>query len=87
MWEDIREMFPGIDDKVEWKIPYFVDGCDGLARKPGLVGNFKPALTAPGIPNLFFAGDTYIGRGLAANGAARSAMHCADLILKPLNSR
>jgi len=82
MWEDIREMFPGIDDKVEWKIPYFVDGCDGLARKPGLVGNFKPALTAPGISNLFFAGDTYIGRGLAANGAARSAMHCADIILK-----
>ncbi|MEN8246290.1 MAG: FAD-dependent oxidoreductase [Thermodesulfobacteriota bacterium] len=82
MWEDIQEMFPGIDNKVEWKIPYFVDGCDGLARKPGLVGNFKPALTAPGISNLFFAGDTYIGRGLAANGAARSAMHCADIILK-----
>jgi prolycopene isomerase len=87
MWEDIREMFPGIDAKVEWKIPYYVDGCDGLARKPGLVGNFKPALTAPGISNLFFAGDTYIGRGLAANGAARSAMHCADLILKTLNSQ
>jgi prolycopene isomerase len=82
MWEDVQEMFPGIENKVEWKIPYFVDGCDGLARKPGLVGNFKPTLTAPGISNLFFAGDTYIGRGLAANGAARSAMHCADIILK-----
>lgn len=84
MWKDIQEMFPGIDEKVEWKIPYYVDGCDGLARKPGLVGNFKPALRAPGIPNLFFAGDTYLGRGLAANGAATSAMKCADLILNEL---
>jgi prolycopene isomerase len=82
MWEDIKEMFPGIESKVEWRVPYYVDGCDGLARKPGLVGNFKPGLRAPGIPNLFFAGDTYMGRGLAANGAARSAMLCADLILR-----
>lgn len=81
MWQDVREMFPGIDEKVEWKIPYYVDGCDGLARKPGLVGNFKPGLKAPGIPNLYFAGDTYVGRGLAANGAAKSAMLCADIIL------
>jgi len=84
MWEDIKEMFPGIEKKVEWRLPYYVDGCDGLARKPGLVGRFKPDLRAPGIPNLFFAGDTYVGRGLATNGAAKSAMLCADLILKNL---
>lgn len=82
VWEDIKEMFPGIETKVEWRLPYYVDGCDGLARKPGLVGRFKPGLRAPGIPNLFFAGDTYVGRGLATNGAARSAMLCADLILE-----
>jgi prolycopene isomerase len=84
MWEDLKEMFPGLEEKLEWKIAYYVDGCDGLARKPGLVGGFKPALSAPGIPNLFFAGDTYIGRGLALNGAAQSAMLCADGILKQL---
>ncbi len=83
-WEDLKDMFPGIEKKVEWKIPYYVDGCDGLARQPGLVGNFKPALQAPGIPNLYFAGDTYIGRGLAINSAALSGMKCADLILKEL---
>jgi len=81
MWRDLCEMFPGIEEKTAWKIPYFVDGCDGLARKPGLVGRFKPPLKAPGVSNLFFAGDTYMGRGLAANGAALSAMACADLIL------
>jgi prolycopene isomerase len=84
LWEDLKEMFPGIEDKVEWKLPYYVDGCDGLARQPGLVGNFKPALKAPGIPNLYFAGDTYLGRGLAINSAALSGMKCADLILKDL---
>jgi len=84
MWEDVKEMFPGVEKKVEWKIPYYVDGCDGLARKPGLVGRFKPGLQAPGIPNLFFAGDTYVGRGLAVNGASHSAMLCADLMLNCL---
>lgn len=84
MWTDIREMFPGIDSKIEWKIPYYVDGCDGLARKPGLVGNFKPGLQVPGVSNLFFAGDTYMGRGLALNSAARSAMMCADLIMEKI---
>ena len=84
MWEDLKEMYPGLEQKMEWRIPYYVDGCDGLARQPGLVGNFKPALQAPGIPNLYFAGDTYVGRGLAINGAAQSAMRCSDLILKDL---
>ncbi len=84
MWEDVKEMFPGIEERVEWRLPYYVDGCDGLARKPGLVGNFKPGLRAPGIPNLYFTGDTYVGRGLAINGAALSGMRCADLILKDL---
>lgn len=81
LWKDIEDMFPGINEAVEWKIPYYVAGCDGLARKPGLVGRFKPKLTAPGITGLYFAGDTYKGRGLAMNGAALSAMLCADLIL------
>ncbi len=84
LWEDLKDMFPGLESKVEWKLPYYVDGCDGLARQPGLVGNFKPGLKAPGIPNLYFAGDTYLGRGLAINSAALSGMKCADLILKDL---
>ncbi len=84
MWEDMKEMFPELEEKLEWRLPYYVDGCDGLARQPGLVGNYKPGLQAPGIPNLYFAGDTYVGRGLAINGASLSAMLCADIILKDL---
>ncbi len=85
LWLDLSEMFPGIADAVEWKVPYYVAGCDGLARKPGLVGEFKPKLQAPGVDGLYFAGDTYIGRGLAMNGAALSAMQCADLILSKMD--
>jgi ribosomal protein S12 methylthiotransferase accessory factor YcaO len=33
---------------------------------------------------LYFAGDTYQGRGLATNSAARSAMECAERILAEL---
>lgn len=84
LWEDLKEMFPGIEEAVEWRIPYYVAGCDGLARKPGLVGRFKPGLKAPGVGRLYFAGDTYQGRGLATNGAALSAMQCADLILEEI---
>jgi prolycopene isomerase len=81
MWVDIQEMFPGIDDKVEWKFTYKCVGCDGLARKPGQVGMFKPDVVAPGVEGLYFAGDTYRGRGLALNSAALSGRMCADRII------
>ena len=84
MWLDLALLFPGIADKVEFRLPYRTVGCDGLARKPGLVGDYKPDVEAPGVRGLYFAGDTYRGRGLAMNGAARSAMLCADRILERL---
>ena len=80
-WEDVKEMYAFGDDEVEFKLPYFTTGCDGLARKPGLTGDFKPDLQAPGVDGLYFAGDTYLGRGLAIEGAARSAILCVERIL------
>jgi prolycopene isomerase len=85
MWKDLDLLFPGFEGKLEWRLPYKTVGCDGLARKPGLVGNYKPDVEAPGVRGLFFAGDTYRGRGLAMNGAARSAMLCADRIQERLS--
>lgn len=82
MWTDIQEMFPGIDEKVEWKFAYKCVGCDGVARKPGQVGAFKPDVVAPGVRGLYFAGDTYRGRGLALNGAALSGKTCAEKVLE-----
>lgn len=82
MWEEMKEMWPGMEEKLEWRIPYYTLGCDGLARKPMHTGRFKPDLKAPGVEGLYFAGDTYRGRGLALNGAANSGMQCADMILQ-----
>ena len=85
MWEDMKEMFPGLEEKLEWRLPYYVDGCDGLARQPGLVGNYKPGLVGPGHSQpLLYRRHLSVGRGLAINGAALSRMKCADLILKEL---
>jgi len=84
LWADLALLFPGIQNQVEFCLPYRTVGCDGLARKPGLVGDYKPDVEAPGVRGLYFAGDTYRGRGLAMNGAARSAMLCADRILRRL---
>jgi phytoene dehydrogenase-like protein len=80
-WEDVKEMFSFGEDEVEFALPYFTTGCDGLARKPGLTGDFKPDVQAPGVDGLFFAGDTYVGRGLAIEGASRSAILCVERIL------
>lgn len=82
MWKDIQEMFPGIDEKVEWKFTYKCVGCDGLARKPGQVGAFKPDVVAPGVEGLYFASDTFRGRGLALNSAALSGWNCAEKVLE-----
>jgi len=42
---------------------------------------FKPDVVAPGVDGLYFAGDTYRGRGLALNSAALSGRICAEEIL------
>lgn len=81
MWEEMKEMWPGMEDKLEWRIPYYTLGCDGLARKPMQTGKFKPDIKAPGIKGLYFAGDTYRGRSIGMNGAAHSGMLCADTII------
>ena len=87
MWQDLQEMFPDIDGKVEWKFAYKSAACDGLARKPGQVGAYKPDILAPGIEGLYFAGDSYRGRGLALNSAALSASICANKILEKHGQR
>lgn len=80
-WEDIKEMFQFEDAEVEFAYPYFTTGCDGLARKPGLTGSFKPDVEAPGVSGLYFCGDTYLGRGLAIDGACHSSLICFERIM------
>lgn len=82
MLKDIKEYFPGLDE-IEFKTKFRTAvGCDGLARKPTLVGDYKPNVKAPSTEDLYFAGDTYRGRGLAVNSAASSALLCAEKLLE-----
>ena len=81
LWDDLTHIFPRFEDHVEWVFPARYIGIDGLARKPGLVGRYKPDVKAPGIEGLYFAGDTYRGRGVGMNAAAESAMMCVERIL------
>ncbi len=80
-WEDIKEMFGFEDGEVEFAWPYYTTGCDGLARKPGLTGNFKPDVEAPGVSGLFFCGDTYRGRGIGIESACYSSLLCFERIM------
>jgi hypothetical protein len=79
-WEDIKEMFGFEDGEVEFAYPYYTTGCDGLARKPGLTGDFKPDVEAPGVSGLFFCGDTYRGRGIGIESACYSSLLCFERI-------
>ena len=80
-WEDIKEMFGFEDGEVEFAWPYYTTGCDGLARKPGLTGNFKPDVEAPGVSGLYFCGDTYRGRGIGIESACYSSLLCFERII------
>nr|HDO80950.1 NAD(P)/FAD-dependent oxidoreductase [Candidatus Bathyarchaeota archaeon] len=53
IWADIEEMFPGIAELVEWNVPGTFIGVDGLERKPGLVGEKRPDVKAPGVEGLY----------------------------------
>ncbi len=82
LWDDLAHIFPQFEDHIEWVLPARYIGIDGIARKPGMVGKYKPDVKAPGIQGLYFAGDTYRGRGVGMNSAADSAIKCFERILK-----
>lgn len=79
--EDLKELFPGIWDHVEWAIKGTFTGIDGIARRPRCVGIFRPDHKAPDMEGLYFAGDTVRGRGVGMDFAARSGVRCAERIL------
>jgi len=81
LWDDLDHIFPGFENHIEWTLPARYIGIDGIARKPGMVGKHKPDAKAPGIEGLYFAGDTYRGRGVGMNSAAESAMKCVERII------
>jgi len=81
--KDLEEMYPGFNDSnILWKRRHLVyDPPFGVIQKPGLVGSARPENAVPNIEGLFLAGETYKGRGIGVDRAARSALTVTEMIL------
>jgi phytoene dehydrogenase-like protein len=76
---DIDDMYPAVRS-ARWKVRHVIDNF-GLKARPGLVGAMRPHNVVPGVEGLLVAGDTYRGRGVGIDRAARTGLTCAELVL------
>lgn len=76
----LRHRYPNWDDIYEWSIFTQADRIYGIAPSPGLVGDRRPPVQHPLIPNLFFTGDTVAQTDVGTNGAAHGGILCANAI-------
>jgi hypothetical protein len=72
-------MYPAVRS-ARWKVRHVIDNF-GLKARPGLVGAMRPHNIVPGVEGLLVAGDTYRGRGVGIDRAARTGLTCAELVL------
>lgn len=79
--EDIRELFPELEQRSLWKVRQAA--VYSLALAPGLVGRYRPSMKPPGVRNLYIVSDTTReARGVGMQATARAALVCADEILR-----
>lgn len=75
------ELFPQVKDSYNWKIAHA--GIYGIAQSPGLVGDKRPSMKAPGVPNLYLVSSTVReARGIGIAATAKCARMAVDDILK-----
>ncbi len=76
---DIDDMYPAVRH-ARWKVRHVIDNF-GLKARPGLVGALRPHNVVPGVEGLVVAGDTYRGRSVGIDRAARTGLTAAELVL------
>ena len=76
---DIEEMYPAVKNSL-WRVRHVITNF-GLKARPGLVGAMRPHNQVPEVEGLLLAGDTYRGRSVGLDRAARSALTAAELVL------
>lgn len=76
---DIEDMYPAIKGS-RWRIRHVITNF-GLKARPGLVGAMRPHNVVPEVEGLLLAGDTYRGRSVGLDRAARSGLTCAEIVL------
>jgi phytoene dehydrogenase-like protein len=76
---DIEEMYPAVKSSL-WRVRHVITNF-GLKARPGLVGAMRPHNVVPEVEGLVLAGDTYRGRSVGLDRAARSGLTAAEIIL------
>ncbi len=76
---DIEEMYPALKSS-SWRVRHVIRNF-GFKARPGLVGAMRPQNEVPEVEGLVLAGDTYRGRSVGLDRAARSGLTAAELVL------
>jgi phytoene dehydrogenase-like protein len=76
---DMEEMYPALASS-KWRVRHVITNF-GLKARPGLVGSMRPHNLVPGVDGLICGGDTFRGRSVGIDRAARSGLTCAELVL------
>lgn len=76
----LDKMYPGIWNNLEWERVLVIPMVDGFIPKPGQTQADRPDFVAPGIQNLFFAGDTTKAIGTGGDTALHSGVECSKMI-------
>ncbi len=76
---DMEELYPVLGAS-SFRVRHVVTNF-GLKARPGLVGAMRPHNVVPGVEGLLVGGDTFRGRSVGIDRAARSGLTCAELVL------
>ncbi|MGE3621425.1 MAG: phytoene desaturase family protein [Acidimicrobiia bacterium] len=76
---DMEDMYPALKAS-KWRVRHVITNF-GLKARPGLVGALRPHNVVPGVEGLYCGGDTFRGRSVGIDRAARSGLTCAELVL------
>jgi phytoene dehydrogenase-like protein len=77
----LESTFPGIWDKVEWERTLKLKMVDGCEPRTGQTAKDRPGVKAPGVENLFLAGDTVSAPGSGGDVAFNSGVEAARRVM------
>jgi monoamine oxidase len=76
----LRQQYPAFDDVLDWYMFVIADRVYGVAPAPGFIGDRRPTVNLPTIPNVFFTGDTVTQTDVGTSGAAHGGILCANAV-------
>jgi phytoene dehydrogenase-like protein len=81
MEKELEEVFPAFEKRL-WVERHIIFNPTLYTRwRPGAVGRYKPDVEVPAVEGLYFSGDTFRGRSIGCDRAARIAMTTSERVL------